>query len=292
MTPLRLANDEGLPVRADVLVPDGEGPHPLVVIVHGFKGFKDWGMFPPTARRLAERGIASVRMNVSCNGIGEDPERFTELERFARNTPGREVADVGLVLDAVLAGAAGPAVDPARLGLLGHSRGGGTVLLAAAARADAVRAVVTWASVATFQRYTDRAKREWRERGRLDVPNARTGQTMWLDVSVLDDLEANAAAYDLQAACGALRAPYLALHGDLDEAVDPSESERLAAWSGSPVKELRRVPRTGHTFGAVHPWAGPTPAWERVADATAEWFANHLGGDATPRPSPDRGRPS
>lgn len=274
-SPLELRNDEGLPVRADVCVPDGDGPFPAVVIVHGFKGFKDWGMFPPTAHRLAGRGIASVRMNVSCNGIGEDPVQFTELERFARNTPGREVADVRLVLDALARGAAGASVDAARVGLLGHSRGGGTVLLAAA-RAGLVRAVVTWASIASFQRTTDRAKQEWRARGRLDVPNARTGQTMWMDVSVLDDLEANAAAYDLESACGALRVPYLALHGDLDEAVDPSESERLVSWCRGPRTELRRVPRTGHTFGAVHPWAGPTPAWERVADATADWFAEHL----------------
>lgn len=273
--PLELVSDEGLPVRADVLVPGGEGPFPVVVVVHGFKGFKDWGMFPPTARLLAERGLASVRMNVSRSGIGDDPQEFTELERFAGNTPGREVADVRRVLDAVAGGAAGPRVDTARIGLLGHSRGGGVVLLAAAGDAR-VGAVVTWASIATFQRYTERARREWRVRGRLDVPNARTGQMMWLDVSVLDDLEANAAAYDVEAACRTLTVPFLALHGELDEAVDPSESERLHGWCGSAVKELRRVPRTGHTFGAVHPWAGPTPAWERVAGATADWFDAHL----------------
>jgi uncharacterized protein len=274
-TPLELENDEGLAVRADVRVPEGEGPFPVVVVVHGFKGFKDWGMFPPTAGLLAERGLATVRMNVSCNGIGGDPLQFTELERFARNTPGREVADVRQVLRAIARGEAGPRLDAARIGLLGHSRGGGVALLASAAE-PAVRAVVTWGSICTFQRYTARAKEEWRARGRLDVPNARTGQVMWLDASVLDDLEANAAAYDLEAACRSLAVPFLALHGDLDEAVDPSESERLLAWCGGAVKQLRRVPRTGHTFGAVHPWAGPTPAWERVAGATAEWFAAHL----------------
>lgn len=273
---LVLTNDEGLPVRADVCVPEGEGPFPAVVIVHGFKGFKDWGMFPPTARALAARGIASVRLNTSRNGIGDDPVVFTELAAFARNTPGREVADVRLVVDAVESGEAGPALDASRLGILGHSRGGGVALLEAS-RDPRIRAAVTWASIASFDRYTSRAKAEWRARGRLEVPNARTGQAMWLDVQVLDDVEAHRAEYDLEAACRALTVPYLALHGDLDEAVDPADSEQLVSWCGAAEKTVRRVPRTGHTFGAVHPWAGATPAWERVIQATGDWFENHLG---------------
>ena len=273
--PLVLENDEALPVRVDVRVPGGDGPFPVVVIVHGFKGFKDWGMFPPTAWALAARGLATVALNTSRNGVGENPVEFTELESFARNTPGREVADVRLVVDAIAAGRVDPALDASRLGLLGHSRGGGVVLLEAA-RDPRVRAVVTWASIASFDRTTSRAKEEWRARGRIDVPNARTGQVMWMDTAVLEDLEAHRADYDLEAACRALRAPFLALHGDLDEAVDPADAELLHGWSGSAVKQVRRVPRTGHTFGAVHPWAGPTPAWERVVGATAEWFETHL----------------
>ena len=70
-----------------------------------------------------------------------------------------------------------------------HSRGGGVVLLTAA-RAPRAKCVVTWASISTFLRYTERAREEWRRRGRLDIPNARTGQLMWLDRAVLEDLEA------------------------------------------------------------------------------------------------------
>ena len=58
--PVRLENELGLPVRCDVRVPEGEGPFPTVVILHGFKGFKDWGMFPPTARRLYLLGLTCL----------------------------------------------------------------------------------------------------------------------------------------------------------------------------------------------------------------------------------------
>ncbi|MBZ0267995.1 alpha/beta hydrolase, partial [bacterium] len=53
-----IRNADGEAVRCDVRVPEGPGPFPAVIVLHGFKGFKDWGMFPPTARRLAEQGVA------------------------------------------------------------------------------------------------------------------------------------------------------------------------------------------------------------------------------------------
>ncbi len=55
----------------------GGEPAPGVLIVHGFKGFKDWGMFPLMAERLAEAGFAACRFNLSGSGIGEDGETFS-----------------------------------------------------------------------------------------------------------------------------------------------------------------------------------------------------------------------
>jgi dienelactone hydrolase len=274
-TSLELANDEGLRVRADVRRPEGRGPFPVVVILHGFKGFRGWGMFPPTARRLAERGLASVTLDASRNGVGARPGEFTELDSFARNTPRREVLDVRLVVDAIDERRVDTALDPARIGLLGHSRGGGVVILEAAGD-PRVKAVAAWAGISTFLRWTPRAVAQWRERGRIDVPNARTGQVLWLTREVLEDLEARAAEYDLEAAAGRLRAPLLVVHGEQDEAVPFEEGEKLHTWAGSPDKSLLAIPRAGHTFGAVHPWAGPTPAWEQAVEATAGWFARVL----------------
>ena len=274
-TPVRLVNDEGLPVRCDVRRPEGEGPFPVVVILHGFKGFKDWGMFPPTARLLAERGLASVAMNTSRNGVEDRLEEFTDLEAFARNTPGRELGDVRTVVDAIAAGELGAELDAERTGILGHSRGGGVAVLAAASD-ERLRCLVTWASIARFLRYTERALAEWRRTGRLEVPNARTGQLMRMDLSVLEDLEANQARYDLDAAAARLTVPYLAVHGERDEAVGPDDSARLVERAGSAEKRLHVIPRTGHTFGAAHPWNGGSPAWEEAVRETAEWFARWL----------------
>jgi dienelactone hydrolase len=273
---IEIHNDEGLPIRCDVRVPKGTGPFPVVVVLHGFKGFKDWGMFPPTARTLTERGLATIAMNTSRNGVGESPEEFTELEAFAKNTPRREVADVRCVIDAIHEGTFEANIDASRVGLLGHSRGGGVVILEAAGDAR-VECVVTWASIATFYRHTERALKSWRESGRLDVPNTRTGQVLWHDRSVLDDLERSRREYDLEAAARGVTVPFLAIHGERDEAVEASSSEELIEWSGSSEKRVHILPNTGHTFGCVHPWAGPTPAWTTAVEETAAWFNAWLG---------------
>ena len=51
---------------------------------------------------MSEAGLVLVTFNFSGSGIGEDPETFSELDRFEANTIGKEIEDLGAVLDAVL----------------------------------------------------------------------------------------------------------------------------------------------------------------------------------------------
>ncbi|HET9887154.1 MAG TPA: alpha/beta fold hydrolase [bacterium] len=274
-TEIKLVNEIGRTVRADLRVPPGTGRVATILVLPGFKGFKDWGMFPPAARLWTEQGFATVTINTSRNGIGDSREEFTDLEGFAKNTPGREKLDVELVAAALRRGDLDARLDPERLGILGHSRGGGVALLVAA-QDPRIRCIVTWGSIAKFLRYTDRAIREWRQSGRLEVPNMRTGQMMWLDREVLDDFETHRAEYDLQQACRKIAAPALFIHGERDESVDADDSRQLYEWCGSREKKLEIIPKTGHTFGAVHPWAGATPGWEAACRLSGEWFARWL----------------
>jgi len=274
-TEIKLVNEIDLPVRADLRLPPGTGRVATILVLPGFKGFKDWGMFPPAARVWTEQGLATVTINTSRNGIGESREEFTDLEGFAKNTPDREKRDVELVAAAIRGGEVDARLDPDRIGILGHSRGGGVALLVAA-QDPGLRCLVTWGSIATFLRYTDRAIREWRKEGRLDVPNMRTGQMMWLDREVLEDLEAHREDYNLEQACRKIAVPALFIHGERDESVDVEDSRLLYKWCAAGEKKLEIIPKTGHTFGAVHPWAGPTPAWETACRLSGEWFARWL----------------
>ena len=153
--PFTVENARGDAVDCDVrFVADDDGDKddgdkPVVVFCHGFKGFKDWGPYPEWGRHLARAGFVSVHLNFSHNGVHRDaPTAFTELDRFADNTFTRELDDLRAVLDVVETGRLLEApADPHRIGLLGHSRGGGTVILQAG-RDDRVAALVTWSSVA------------------------------------------------------------------------------------------------------------------------------------------------
>ena len=75
----------GETIRGDVRIPDGPPPTSAVVVVHGFKGFKDWGFFPHLCQHLAAAGHAVVSFNFARNGISSDPMEFTELESFGTN---------------------------------------------------------------------------------------------------------------------------------------------------------------------------------------------------------------
>jgi pimeloyl-ACP methyl ester carboxylesterase len=141
-----------------------------------------------------------------------------------------------------------------------------------------VRALVTWAAVSDFDRYSPEQKEAWRREGGFPIVNARTGQQLALGRGLLEDLEAHRAELDLAAAAARRRAPWLIIHGEEDESVPVLEGERLADFSkrAAAPAELLLIPDADHTFGSRHPFAGPTPALIQALNATQGWFRKHL----------------
>src|SRR6185503_15829570 len=102
--------------------------------------------------------------------------------------------------------------------LLGHSLGGAVALIHAAQRGD-YRALVGWASCSTFRRFPPEVEGLWRRQGFVEIPNLRTKEVHRLGLGWLEDIERNAPALDVHAACRRLTMPMLFLHGSDDEAV-------------------------------------------------------------------------
>jgi uncharacterized protein len=260
-------------VLVDVRAAGRESPRPAVVVVHGFKGFKDWGLWPTFAERLARAGFSAVTLNLSGSGV-DDTGEFVFPERFGHNTFSAELQDLRRVMDALAAGRLGVAA-PASVGLLGHSRGGGISVLHAASDGR-VRALVTWAAIATVQRWPAGERAAWRAAGVSQVKNTRTGQILPQYPDVLDDIESNAATLDIEAAAGRIAIPWLIVHGTEDEAVPLLEGERLAGAAPPGSSRFEPVDGAGHTFGAAHPWRGAAPELERVMDTSIAFFAAEL----------------
>ena len=276
-TSFELIGADGGPLRGEVRTAGRGVDRPAVIICHGFKGFKDWGFFPHLAVRLANAGTTVVTFNFSGSGVGADGESFSEQERFGHATISGDLADVRIVTDALMTGGLVPDLAvPHALGLVGHSRGGAVALLFAAQRPEC-RALVTWSAIASFLRWDETTVARWRETGRIDIVNARTGDVLPLFSGYLDDLEAHGnRELNLLGAAASLTIPWLVIHGDADEAVSLEDAHTLASAAGSDTATVAVVKGGSHTLGARHPWLGSTPQLDEGMDLTVEWFARYL----------------
>jgi uncharacterized protein len=243
VTHFTIPSDEGLPIRGDFEAADQ--PRALVVLVHGFKGFMDWGFFPWTAQRLMQHRLAVCRFNMSRSGIGGDPETFDRLDLFEHDTYSTQLRDLAAVVRHAQREFPGLPTF-----LLGHSRGGGVALLGAQDVPN-LHGVITWAAISRVDRWDAATQREWRTRGVLEVENARTRQIMRMSPVILDDYEANAQRLDVLAATARIRVPLLILHGARDESVPVEEAHLIASRAYEP--SLVILHRASHTFNAIHP---------------------------------------
>ncbi len=257
-----IESTEGLPIRGNLDVP--ERARALAIVVHGFKGFKDWGFFPWLAQQLTAHRVAVCRFNMSHSGIGDDPESFDRLDLFADDTYSQQLAD----LRAVVAHAQSQ-LPELPVFLLGHSRGGGIAILGARDVAK-LRGVIAWSPISTVDRWDDAIKREWRERGFIDNVNTRTKQNMRMSTRILDDYEASASRLNILDAAEALTVPLLVVHGGRDESVAADEGRRIASLAND--ASIAIIPRASHTYNAIHPLIHVPFELELAAEVSAHFI--------------------
>ena len=252
------------------------GQTPCVLYVHGFKGFKDWGFVPYLGESFVQAGLSLVTFNFSHNGIKEHGTEFTEFEKFKQNTFSLEVSEARELIHLCAHTDYFGGYIKDKPGILGHSRGGGIALLAAA-QSHEIGATATWASVSSFDRYHKKKRQEWRKRGYMEVVNSRTGQVFQLGLDILNDLEKNAKhSLNIQQAAKKLGHPLLLLHGQNDETIPYFEAEHLNIYAEPELTTMRIIPKAGHTFGAKHPFQETNPALEQTIKLTTDFFLKHL----------------
>lgn len=272
-----------LPVYYDVYAPVATPGtvFPAILFLHGFKGFKDWGVFPDACEEIARAGFVVVALNFSRNGYGSDRECVTEPEHFAEQTLSSDLKDLKDVVDAIKRRQiehSKVVMDADKFGVIGHSRGGHTAIVAAA-EVPEVQCCVTWAAVASYMdRWSPELVQDWKEKGYTPVKNTRTGETYQLNYSVFEDASENAEKLMAIKRVKELHIPVLFIVGKEDESVPVSDSEHLFMECPSSDKEIRFIENAGHTFNTSHPFLEEDfpKEFAEVLNHTENWFQEYL----------------
>ena len=265
----------GRATRADArLIPDNK-PKPVVIFVHGFKGFKEWGHFNLLADYFAQQGFVFIKLNLSHNGSTLTEDDVLDLEAFGRNNFSIELTDVKTLLDELFSENSPvpqTELNLNRLFLIGHSRGGGLAILASA-QDNRIKATATWAAISTLEnRWPPQTLEKWKQEGVMYIENTRTKQLMPLYYQLAEDFQTNKAKLNILAAAQQLKKPLLLIHGTHDETLPLQMAYDLK--ENKPDAELEIIPEADHSFGGSHPYAGSIlpPAAQIAADRTISFF--------------------
>lgn len=224
----------------------------LVVFIHGFMGFMDWGAWHLVANYFYAHNYDFCRFNLSHNGTSiEAPTDFVDLEAFGANTYSKELNDIQALLHHIES----QHRNYSRIHLIGHSRGGGMAILTAQHWNchSKLGQVCTWAAICDIDRRfpTGEELVLWKELGLRLVKNGRTNQELPQYYQLYEDYIANRSQLDILGAAKYIGKSLHIFHGDLDESVPISEAFELGNAAGVAIMTIKGA---DHVFGAKHPW--------------------------------------
>ncbi|MFM6946357.1 MAG: alpha/beta hydrolase family protein [Flavobacteriales bacterium] len=224
----------------------------LILFIHGFMGFMDWGAWHLVRDYFSNAGYDFCRFNLSHNGGTPDaPFDFPDEAAFGQNTYSKELFDISAILNHIESWHR----TYAKIHLIGHSRGGGMAILAAQQwqQVSPLGQVCTWAAICDIERRFPQGQEleEWRNKGVKFVKNGRTLQALPQNYELYLNYERNKAKLDILSAAKEIGKRMHIFHGDQDTAVPITEAYELQEQSGAHVCE---VSGADHVFGAAHPW--------------------------------------
>ena len=234
----------------DAIFPNSDKKLPLIIFVHGYKGYKDWGAWELMAEKFANAGFYFVKFNFSHNGTTiENPNDFADLEAFGENNYSKELDDLEIIINHFKSQ---KEVDSTKIFLIGHSRGGGISIIKTSEN-QSISKLITLASVSTLDRFPkNEAFESWKNDGVYFVENARTKQKLPHYFQFFEDYKNNEERLDVEKASKKIDIPTLIIHGSSDESVGMAHSKKLHEWIGN--SELKIIENANHTFGAKEPW--------------------------------------
>jgi pimeloyl-ACP methyl ester carboxylesterase len=231
----------------DLVIPE-DFNRKMILFIHGFMGYKDWGAWNLMQDFYTSKGFGFCKYNVSHNGTTIDnPTEFNDLSAFANNSYTKELEDLTSALNWV----ENKFDELPKIYLVGHSRGGGVALLGS--KDERVYRVVTLAAISSIEKRFPEGKQlqVWETQGTKYTLNGRTNQKMPQLFSQYENYISNKELLDIQKACETSTKRTLVIHGDADTSVEIKEGHDIANWLKTRLFEIEEA---DHTFGAKEPW--------------------------------------
>jgi len=263
MQSFEISGAGGHSIRGNIHAP-ASGAESVLLVCHGFKGYKDYGFFPYLTETLAP-GRAVIRFNFSHSGIGDDHATFQHPELFEHDTFGKQIEDLQRVIAMVSERFVG-----ARIALLGHSRGGVTSLLLGGWD-QGISAIITLSAPCRANRFPQEITEQLRRDGFISSPSARTGQSLRISRDFLDEIDKVGERRNVEDAVRRLQQPLCVIHGSADPTVPAADASAIASWYPGEA-EVHLIEGANHVFDCTNPMTEPSDAIERVIQISSRFL--------------------
>jgi len=250
-TRLQIATQSGL-MLAGILHTPNTTNNPLVILLHGFTGWKEEKHIETLAEDLAAHGIAALRFDAPGSGESEGTfEHDYTMTNFIA-----AVADVLKYAKNI------PGIDNSQIGLWGHSMGG-FVALASAVKYPDIRAVCCCQPSSGPKTMKPGEEETWRSLGWQEFSNDHF-QGIRLPYSFYLDRQ----SYHARQEAPKLAIPSLFIAGTHDRSVSLEDIREMAALAPQP---------TGYEeFETTHGYHKYPEALRAINNTTVTFFKKYL----------------
>jgi len=228
-----------------------EKKRPVIIICHGFTGSKEgpYYMFSQTSRKLCENGYNVLRFDF--RGSADSEGRF-EDQTFVSMIKDIKAASNFLKKF--------KEIDLAKIGLIGHSKGGSVAILFARNN-PSVKCLALWSTVADYKLFWKGYEREFKVMFRKGYQN-------YYGFKIPKKLYLDNLNYNLLKTIKTIKSPILFIHGTKDTDVPLIHSKLLMKEVNGP-KKLIKIKDADHIF------TEPKDR-NKVISETMTWFKRYL----------------
>jgi dipeptidyl aminopeptidase/acylaminoacyl peptidase len=229
-----IKNSKGLKLASIIHYPGKDRQYPVIMILHGFTGYKEEAHFEKLEEILVKNGFAVIRFDASGSGSSEGSfEKDYSMSNFLK-----DINSVYNYLQKL------EFVNKDKIGIVGHSMGG-LLSIAFASLNPEIYACVAISSpvILTETDWIKGAIERWEDLGWFYKKISRKDSDTRIPFSFITD----ANKFDALSYIKKLRCPFLTVLGLSDDVVSPGDSRRIFQAANGP-RELIEIEGMNHDY--------------------------------------------